>query len=205
VILAFTYIFDLSSSEHPLILIAKATQLAKKALALDASYSPTYGALSFISLMRGEHEKAITLAEKGIDLNPNSASGYFMLGVAFSFSDRPGKAIEFYKKAIRLNPIPQSIYFRGLGHAYRMSGQYEEAIAILKKALDRAPDDIMAHVWLAATYISSGQEDKARAEAQEVLRIDSEFSVERFAKRMPFKNEAEREQLIDVLRKAGLN
>jgi adenylate cyclase len=128
-----------------------------------------------------------------------------MLGVAFSFSDRPGKAIEFYKKAIRLNPIPQSIYFRGLGHAYRMSGQYEEAIAILKKALDRAPDDIMAHVWLAATYISSGQEDKARAEAQEVLRIDSEFSVERFAKRMPFKNEAEREQLIDVLRKAGLN
>jgi adenylate cyclase len=204
VILAFTYIFDLSSSEHPLILIAKATQLAKKALALDASYSPTYGALSFISLMRGEHEKAITLAEKGIDLNPNSASGYFMLGVAFSFSDRPGKAIEFYKKAIRLNPIPQSIYFRGLGHAYRMSGQYEEAIAILKKALDRAPDDIMAHVWLAATYISSGQEDKARAEAQEVLRIDSEFSVERFAKRMPFKNEAEREQLIDVLRKAGL-
>jgi adenylate cyclase len=204
VILSLTYIFDLSSSEHPLILVAKATQLAKKALALDASYSPAYGALSYISLMRGEHEKAITLAEKGIDLNPNNPSFYWVLGVAFSFSDRPGKAIEFYKKAIRLNPIPQSIYFRGLGHAYRMSGQYEEAIAMLKKALDRAPDDIMAHVWLAATYISSGQEDKARAEAQAVLRIDSEFSVERFAKRMPFKNEAERELLIDALRKAGL-
>jgi adenylate cyclase len=206
VILAFTHINDLfyGSSMHPLISLAQATKLAKKALALDEAYSPGYHALSSVSLVRGEHEKAITLAEKGIELNPNNPSLYWVLGVTYTMSDRPGKGIEFLKKAIRLNPIPQSFYLKALGDAYAILRRYEEAIAMYKKALHRAPDDIMAHVSLASAYIASGQEKNARAEAQEVLRIDSEFSVERFAKRVPFKNQAETEQLIDALRKAGL-
>ena len=51
----------------------------------------------------------------------------------------------------------------------------------------------------AATYISSGQKENARAVAREVLRIDSELSVYRFGKRRPFKNQVERERLIDAL------
>jgi len=47
-------------------------------------------------------------------------------------------------------------------------GRYEEAIAVLKKALDRAPDD-------SATYISLGQEGNARAATSDALRINSRF------------------------------
>jgi len=205
-ILALTHVTDLlyGASKHPILSLAKATQLAKKTLALDDSYSNAYFTLGTISFARGEHEKAITLAEKTIVLNPNNALGYLLLGLAFTCSERPNKGIECLKKAIRLNPNPQCYYLCALGDAYRISGQYEKAIVMFKKALDRSLDDIQSQAYLTAAYVASGQEKNARAAAKEVLRIDSDFSVDRFAKRRPFKNPADRERLIDELRKAGL-
>ena len=205
-IVALTHVNDLVSgiSKHPIISLAKATQSAKKALALDDSYSVAYFTLGFISFARGEHEKTIALAEKTISLNPNSAAGYLLLGLAFTCSERPEKGIEFIKKAIRLNPNPQGMYFFNLGLAYWISGQYEKAVAMYKKAIDRSPDLLNATVFLTAAYISSGQEENARAMAKEVLRINPEFSVERYAKMRPFKNPEDKRRLSDELRKAGL-
>jgi hypothetical protein len=49
-----------------------------------------------------------------------------------------------------------------------------------------------------------GREKEARAEAAEVLRINSNFSLEYFAKTLPFKDRKVINNLIDALRKAGL-
>jgi hypothetical protein len=49
-----------------------------------------------------------------------------------------------------------------------------------------------------------GREKEARAEASEVLRVQPKLSAERFGKRLPFKDQAEIERLIEALRKAGL-
>jgi tetratricopeptide (TPR) repeat protein len=119
-------------------------------------------------------------------------------------SGRPQEAIPVLKKALRLNPFPKVNYFVILGHAYRMTGRYEEAITMYKKAIKRAPDLYPPHQGLAATYIYLGREDEARAEAAEVLRINPKFSLERYAKRIPLKNKAALERQIDALRKAGL-
>jgi tetratricopeptide (TPR) repeat protein len=48
---------------------------------------------------------------------------------------------------------------------------YEKAIIEYEKALDRKPDFLFAHAFLTSAYIMAGQEDKARIEAAEVLRI----------------------------------
>ncbi len=205
-IIATSHVCDLvySASKHPVISLAKATQSAKKGIALDDSYTGNYISLAFIALLRGEHEKSITFSKKTIDLNPNSSHGYWLLGLAFTWSEWPDKGIEYLKKAIRLNPKPQGNFLYALGLAYWMSGQNEKAISMFRKAIDQAPDSILPMAFLTATYISSGQEENARAAAKEVLRIDPDFSVERFAKRRPFKNQPDRERLIDALRKAGL-
>jgi len=85
-----------------------------------------------------------------------------------------------------------------------MTGRYEEAIAMYKKAIKMAPDFLFAHMYLAATYIHLGREEEARAEAAEVLRINPKFTLERMAKISLQKNKAELERYIDALRKAGL-
>jgi hypothetical protein len=49
----------------------------------------------------------------------------------------------------------------------------------------------MAHLALASTHGLMGREKEARAEAAEALRIDPTFSLESWARRLPFKDQKE--------------
>lgn len=88
--------------------------------------------------------------------------------------------------------------------ALRDTGRYEEAIAQVKKAIEREPRDVMSYIVLASTYSMAGREKEARAAADEVLKINPKFSLEHFAKIHPYKDPATKERYIDSLRKAGL-
>jgi adenylate cyclase len=59
------------------------------------------------------------------------------------------------EKAVRLNPRgPEGAwYLRELGHAYRLAGRVEEAIATQKQALIRDPNFQFAHTELALSYV----------------------------------------------------
>ncbi len=184
--------------------IERATELAQKALALNDTLDSPHSLLGNIYLMKRQYEKAIAEAERGVALNPNGADAHAHLGMILHYAGRPDEAILFLKKATRLNPLPPNWYLFSLGHAYRMKGQYEEAIAVYKRVLDRNPDDMIAHTGLAATYSLSGRMEEAHAEAAEVLRLNPRSSLDHLAKTVPFKNKADIETYIDALRKAGL-
>jgi adenylate cyclase len=90
------------------------------------------------------------------------------------------------------------------GVTLRLTGRFEEAVSAYKKALQRAPNYIMAHIGLTATYSMMGREEEARAEAAEVLRIDPKFSLDYFAKTLPNKDQSVTDSIVDACRKAGL-
>jgi hypothetical protein len=48
-----------------------------------------------------------------------------------------------------------------------------------------------------------GREKEARSEGAEVVRIDPDFSLERFIKSLPY-DQSGKDRVADVLRKAGL-
>jgi hypothetical protein len=49
-----------------------------------------------------------------------------------------------------------------------------------------------------------GREQEASAEAAEVLRLNPKFSVDNYARGLPYKDQSRIDQFIDTLRKAGL-
>ena len=85
-----------------------------------------------------------------------------------------------------------------------MLGQYDEAVLALKKALQKEPDSLMAHTFLAACYSSMERDAEAASAAKEVLRINPGFSVESHAKTLPYKDKADVDREVAALRKAGL-
>jgi len=91
-----------------------------------------------------------------------------------------------------------------VGSAYYLAGRPEEAIAPLKRFLSRFPNDLGAHLTLAAVYGELGKEAEARAEAAEVLRLNPQFSLEIHKQRFPLKDPAQLERHLAALRKAGL-
>ena len=62
----------------------------------------------------------------------------------------------------------------------------------------------MAQAYLASCYALTDRVEQARHCAAEVLRASPDFSIARYAAKQPYKNSADREHLIDGLRKAGL-
>ena len=63
---------------------------------------------------------------------------------------------------------------------------------------------MLAHITLITLYIYAGREDEARAAAAEILRINPNFSLIKYAKQMPWKEGPKKERMLDALRKAGL-
>jgi adenylate cyclase len=184
--------------------IEKGIELAQKALAVDDSLAAAHSYLSLFYTLKGEYEMAIAEAERAVALEPGVAERHVQYGISLQAGGRPEEAIQVLQKAIRLNPLGDASNYFYLGHAYRSSGRLEEAISAYKKAFQLAPDNIFAHLGLAATYSMMGREQEARAEAAEVLRINPKFSVDSYAKRLRLKDQSTLDNFINALRKAGL-
>ena len=178
--------------------------LGQKAVALDDSQPTAHETLAYAYLGKKQHAQAIAEAERALSLDPNFADAYTTLADILSFAGRPEEAIRLVETAMRLNPRYPASYLWSLGHAYRLAGRYEEAIAALKRVLTRNPDHLTAHVLLAALYSGLGREAEARAEAAEILRVSPNYSLAVVRQRMPYQDPAELERILDGLRQAGL-
>jgi len=194
--------FDWGQSKEDSLL--RAMELAQKTISLDDLDSNAHGLLGAAYRMKGDHDKAIAEGKRAVELDPNSADAHVWLGIALNYADRAEEAIPLFEKAIRLNPFAHTWYFLHLGHSYRFLGRYDEAIAIYQKAIQLSPKNLVAHLGLTSAYSLSGRDKEASAHATEILRISPEFSLDRFAEKLPFKNQAEKERYINALRKAGL-
>jgi adenylate cyclase len=187
------------TSKSPKQSLTMAKELLKKSIVLDDTFAEAYGMLGFLYSMTspGQPDKAIPLGEKAVALNPNSAECHYRLGKVLTFAYRYEESIREYKKAIRLNPVPPNIYLWSIGLSYGILGQYEDAITWCEKAVRQEPDSFYARLMMTVVYIWSGQDKDARAQADEILRINPNFSLEKFEKRAG-------KSLVDALRKVGL-
>jgi len=182
-----------------------AEQLAQKAIDVSGQDADTHRILSQVFLLRRQYEKAIIEAQKAVELSPNSAEDHWWLGVVLRFAGRYDEAILFLEKAIRLNPVTPINYLNNLAFAYAYSEQYEKAIPLWNRAIERNPDYLFAYCGLTYAYQMSGNETKAHEAAAEVLRIKPKFSVDQDAGKVnPFKDVDLKNRWLEALRKAGL-
>ncbi len=192
------------TSKSPKESIAKAIELMQKAIALDGTLAEAHGLLGFLFSQTRQHDKAVAEAEKAVALNPNSAGAHYFVGKTLFFSGRCEESIPEYQRAIRLNPIPPTTYLWSIGLSYAFTGQYDEAITWCEKAVRQEPNDLIARMMMTVAYSFSGRDEKARAEAAEVLRIQPKFSLQQLEERLTYKREDDRERVLGALRKAGL-
>jgi adenylate cyclase len=204
-VLGWTYFMEwfLQWNEDPQTL-ERAFALAQKAITLDDSLPPAHELLGQVYLWKNKHEQAIAEVKRAIAHGPNWFSSYASLGRFLNYAGRPEEAIGFAERARRFSPRTPIYDLPVFGQAYYLTGQYEEAITALKKVLALYPNQIDAHLGLAASYSESGQEAEAQAEVAEVLRISPNFSLEGSRQRLPYKDPATLERVLAALRKAGL-
>jgi len=193
----------LGKSKSPQESMKKAFGLAQKAISLDDTDSWSHGVLGIIYRQMRQHDKAIAEGERAVELDPNGAFAHEVLGSTLCYADRVDEGIDHIKQAIRLDPFPPYFYYMALSRCYRMKGQYEEALAEIKKSTQLTPNWWGNYLMMAIYYALMDRQEEAAAAAKKVLELNPNFSIEPYLKVMPYKNPAEIKIVIDVMRKAG--
>ncbi len=206
VLLAATYNMDVhyGTTKSPRESWEQAIKLTQKAIALDPSDGRARAYVAMLYAMIRQWDKGFPEVEQALTLEPDSPDVLLNAGNFFTFVGNYEEAIRLIEKAIRLNPFPHAVYFYNLSGAYRMARRYDEAIEMAKRGIQRAPGNLLSYIALTASLSKAGRYDEARAAAAEVLKINPKFSLERYAKILPLKNQLYIDRTTDALRKAGL-
>jgi adenylate cyclase len=184
--------------------LKKAFVFAEKCKALNDTLAACRQILGHAYLMKRDYDKAISEGKIAMELNPNSSLAAILYGWTLRSVGSYEDALEEYEKAQRLDPFnPVSPMYHKCA-TYNVMRRHEEAIATCEKVIELDPKYSPAYFQLALAYSVLNQMDKARTAASQILKIYPNFSVEAFAKAIPYKKEADRDLLIDGLRKAGL-
>jgi len=177
----------------------KAIGCAERALALRASAADAHALMGEIHILyKGDFEAGIREFETAVAIDANCAKAYAFLAGYLPCVGRSAEAMAAVQKAWRINPYPDDWYLWGAGSAYWGIGRCDEAIAIWEECARRLPDFIAVRIDLTISYMRVGREQKARAQAAEVLRVDPRFSLRGWVGRIY------RESDVALLRKAGL-
>jgi adenylate cyclase len=180
----------------------RAFELAQKAVALGDNDSNSLAVLGWVHLFRQSHALAEYYYQKALELNPNRPNLMANLGVLYIYLGRLAEGMDCYKEAKLLDPFFDAAwYWPYVGCGHFAARQYDEAIAAFSRS---STMPFWAQAYLAACYALTNRIERARHCAAEVLRVSSEFSLTRYAAKEPYMKSADREHLIEGLRKAGL-
>jgi len=188
--------------------IKRAEEYAQKAISINDSSALAQALMSGVRRSQGKWDEAVEYGEKAFALNPNDPRVVFSLALTIHYLGRFDESIALTKRAMRISPYYPAIYLSLLAPSYVIAGRYQEAIEACEQMLDRSRkgeiNPVFAHVFLAEAYVGLGQLDKAREQAEEVLKIDPRFSLKSEKRLTAFKDPVIGERRLAALRKAGL-
>jgi adenylate cyclase len=184
--------------------LARASELAEKALELDDTLPLVHFALAYVARQRQRPAEAIASLEKALALDPNYADAYAFLGSVLSFAGRPDEGLEMVEKAKRLDPAASVGYSQADAFAYFALARYEDAINVLTRSLGRNPTSVLSRIFLAASYANANRLADAEWEVAELLTLDPGLSIASVREWVPFTAPEPLGRMVSGLRKAGL-
>jgi TolB-like protein/Flp pilus assembly protein TadD len=182
--------------------LARALHAAQRAADAAPSNALAHNALARTRFFRKEFQAFRTAAERTIALNPMDGGTIAAMGVMLAYAGDWEHGCALVQRAASLNPRHPGWYWFPLFYDAYRKGEYSDALDIALKI--NLPHFFYAHVVLAAVYGQLGNPEAARDTLRELLALRPDFSVtgrEDLGKWYP--PDLVR-QLMDGLRKAGL-
>ena len=175
--------------------------LTRKAVSLDENDIECVRILSEYGIEEMRFDDAQLYNEKALRLNPNDPRLIAQRGEIYTWLGRPEEGVEWIEKAMQLDPYDADAWAHLLGRALFGARRYEEAI----RAFKRIPRPSYGHhAFQAAAYGLLDLEEEAKGEAAQVLAMKPDFTAKSFTNTLFYKEQSDRENLMNGLHKAGL-
>jgi TolB-like protein/class 3 adenylate cyclase/Tfp pilus assembly protein PilF len=183
-------------------MLARAEELARKALLIDPENIDAHRLLSKVHNVLLQYDRALVEIDRALALNPSDAESHSQRGSIFLWTGHLEEAIAAFETAFVLNPNLSASSVLDLGLAYYTARRHDDAVRFLEGETLRHPDFVFISVVLAATYGQLGRMADSKRMAETVKRRLPVFDAQTFGSR--FQNRAHHDYLVEGLRKAGL-
>jgi adenylate cyclase len=173
-----------------------------KAISIDPENSDAHMTRSLLLMLQRRFDEAVLAARKAIEYGPGSADNAAFASFVFANGGLVQEAVVHIERATKLSPIFPPLYLGQLGHAYRLAGRYDEAIAAYETYHKRSPGRGVTD--LVIIYEELGQPEKAKVWAAQLLLAQPEFTIKSWADTQFRKDTARFQTEMAALRAAGL-
>ncbi len=179
-------------------------ELAQRAIQMDPNEPQGYQVLGNLYALMGQGQRAIALRRKAAELAPNDLTAVAGLATRLKDFGEEQEAVKLFEQAMRLSPKHPWWVPYAYGVTLHLVGRKEEAVQSYKKASAINPTHVLPQAFLAAVYADLGRIDEAKAAANEVMRLNSKFTVTRLLKSHTFHDPAKDAQFRNLMQSAGL-
>ena len=204
--MALTYVaehrYDWDSSTNGQ--LEHALRLAAQGVFYDNELPQAHWVQAYVHVFRHEYDNASEAANRAIELDPNFADSYLTLAVCQIYFGKPEDALHLIRKAMLLNPNYPAAYASVLGQAYFFREQYDLAIPVLRKAIERNNNLLTSHVFLIAALSKLEKTDEAVWAANHLRVVSPDFTTTNVDELLPVQHE---KIIVDIkkhLQSAGL-
>ena len=206
---AFWQVFHVGQgwSQNATQAMAWAQDYAIRAIKLDPDNAEALGIFAHVcSFLNKDFDSALHYFDRALRLNPNLAFIWALSAPTYCYVGEPDAALERLQRYRDLAPFdPYCSWFEYFyTMAYTFKRDYEQAVIVGRRAVKVSPEFVNGYKPLIAALGHLGRRDEARPYIDKLLKIEPNFTVERFGQVYPFKFARDREHYMAGLCLAGV-
>ena len=181
--------------------LTKLMDAARNAVRLDPNDGETQLVLGDAFAYQGMADQALEQYAKAEALAPNNADLLILIAWHLPQLGQPDRAVELTEKALKLNPNYPYWYNQALRYAYFFGRQFDKSVNYSKLITDPFTTD---YAYLAAASAMTDDMAGAKVAAARVVRLDSNWSVEKYLSDSGGYPDDAAMLFIEAARKAGV-
>ncbi|QEX17665.1 adenylate cyclase [Hypericibacter terrae] len=184
-----------------------AIALARRAISAGSDDAMALAAAGFVLVMVArDYDAGLDAVRRASELNPGSGFVEFLSSTALLFGGDPEGALIRAERAMVLSPMdPGAFMFlaiAGIAHLY--AGRPEQALELGKRSAALNPNWDSAYWLLIPAYVQLDRMEDARAALAKLVALSPGLTVSGARQRLPIRNPASLEMVLEGFRKAGL-
>jgi len=138
-----------------------------EAATLNPADASAHYQLGLIYQKRGELDAATGSFQRAVEIDPREVDAHYQLGRIARQQGRLNEAIQHFERVVQLESAhSQNEIWRETGLVYYDAGQYQDALEMFDKFLDKRPSDAESRYWRGMTLNKLGRENEAIQEMQ---------------------------------------
>lgn len=137
---------------------------------LNPSDASAHYNLGLLYQQRGEMDAAIGSFRRAIEIDPNETDAHYQLGRIARWQNRFDDAVQHFEQVVRQDAAhSQHEIWREIALVYYSAKQYQDALEMFDKFLEKRPSDAQGRYWRGMTLHTLGRTGEATEEMQNCI------------------------------------